>query len=619
MATTDPWDAVTTSADPSVAAAPAPAPPPGPAPVPATAAAAAHDPWAAVTAPTAAEATAAKIAAAKAHPDALTRANEVPRGFNSGVAGLLGAPMDTAINAGNLGKAAIEGGYLLSGNTPPTSLDPDRPGTSNANIPLSSDWIRAAMKKYFDSDTANQNPHDMTSRILHSAGEAVPAVATTGASSIPQLAGRMAASATTGAGGQLGSEGAHALKMGPLGEAGANVLGQLVTGGTLGRVAQPLQSHLESPQRPVRDANVQLYENNDIPVDLYQRTGDAGLRRLRNMVSDNPLTAAGQQEMREQQNAGLNRVMTRTMGENDTAATANVMNSAADRIGDGMDAIAARTRVPYDTTLERQLSQIENDVLSNVPTTHQNMIRSKLYGVLNDAANNAVHTPAGSVSYLSGPIFQRTTSELRQLSRDPQVGTVASDMNDALMDALRRGAQPEDVAALGEFRRQWRNMSQIEPAISKEGLGNISPAAVASAQRQKRNINQSIYGQGDQSLVRAREAGVMMNADTPNSGTPSRMAALLHPLTVLGGGAGEIAGHFAGLHPGEGGLMGAGVATALPLLAQRYLNSQGLGRYMANGITSPALRDALGAPSRAPYRAALTLTDLSNKYPDGSP
>lgn len=543
-------------------------------------------------------------APSSAAPSASSRAMEAPRGFNAMAVGALGIPMDTAIAAGNLGKAGIEGGYLLAGKTPPTQFDPDRPGTSNENIPLSSDWLRKKFTQYFGDQTSLQNPKDRVSRYLYAAGAALPAAISRNPRSVSEAVTSATGAGLTGVGGEAGRETAEAMKLGPTGEMVGQMLGQGVTGGVMGRVAQPLRQ-----PDAVRQQAVDTYEGAGIPVDAAQRTGNELLKKVNSGLSDNPLTTSLLKGYKQEQERGTNRLMLRSVGENEEHATQVVMDRARTNITDVMDDVAARTRIPWDRHLEDDLTDIEARIEHEVPDSHKSIFRSQIKDVLQNAADNSTMTPTGPTHWIDGGAYQKITSSLNNMSRLPEAQPIVRDFQEAMMDALQRGAAPEDAVALTRARRMYRNLKQIEPAISKDNEGNISPQLVTNQQATKRNRNQSVYGRGDQELVDSARSARLLSADLPNSGTPSRFAAMALP-GALGAGAGALLGH----HTGEMGL-----GTGLGMLASQYgtlalMHSPRVGRYLAHGVPNPYIRGVLEAPSQAPYRQTIPLQALINKY-----
>lgn len=103
-------------------------------------------------------------------PTATNRVNAVAAGGSSGIAGMLGLPVDAVLNAADLFKSGL--GYAeskLTGKAPSYDVGGDR-----SKIWGSSDNIRALMNKG-GFLTKPERPDDKASRYLYAAGQALPA------------------------------------------------------------------------------------------------------------------------------------------------------------------------------------------------------------------------------------------------------------------------------------------------------------------------------------------------------------------------------------------------------------------------------------------------------------
>lgn len=74
-------------------------------------------------------------------------------GVNEGATTLAGLPGTVSNNIVNLGKSAIEGGYLATGHLPPTALDP----VDNAKVPLTGEWLKAKAEQIAPGSTSDPN------------------------------------------------------------------------------------------------------------------------------------------------------------------------------------------------------------------------------------------------------------------------------------------------------------------------------------------------------------------------------------------------------------------------------------------------------------------------------
>lgn len=97
---------------------------------------------------------------------------EVPTGFNSGVAHLLGTPMTGLTNLSNLASAGM--GYVqskITGNAPSPIFDPVDPSV----VPFTGAWNERMLNSTPMGDvTSLRDPNSPTSRVIHEAAAGVP-------------------------------------------------------------------------------------------------------------------------------------------------------------------------------------------------------------------------------------------------------------------------------------------------------------------------------------------------------------------------------------------------------------------------------------------------------------
>lgn len=299
-----------------------------------------------------------------------------------------------------------------------------------------------------------------------------------------------------------------------------------------------------------------------IPLSVAQKTGAKTaqhIERASGALSDS------QNEFVAQQSPAFNRAVLRRIGVNDpnvSAATPDVLFDAKKAITGVMDDVASRG-VDVDDTMLNHLGDVEENALRKLPEADMGPIKAHISDILSNSAKNG-----GS---LDGTAYQKIRTSLGDLSTDPRYAPIAHDMQDVLDDALTRSA-PQDAARLGAARVQYRALKQIEPAV--DSGGNISVPKLMTSLMNKSNRNQTLYGQGDQSLVNLAKAARQIIPDSlGNSGTAER---LIGPLTVM-----EIA------RSGEipKAAMKAGAALYGGALAGKAMRSQGtLGNIAAKGV-----------------------------------
>jgi hypothetical protein len=180
--------------------------------------------------------------------------NAAATGINSGVLDIAGLPVDVANNVLNLGKAAAGYGYSkLTGNAVPDALEIADPEA----VLGSSAWLKAKARAAGGGTIIDPFQDTTINRVLHGAGEAVPAGAVGNEATLPSLVGAAGAGAAQQA----------------AAEAGMPVISQVVAGALGGHVA----GRLSSPRSPVAPATPALQSAQAALDELAgQRTQNVG-------------------------------------------------------------------------------------------------------------------------------------------------------------------------------------------------------------------------------------------------------------------------------------------------------------------------------------------------------
>ncbi len=350
---------------------------------------------------------------------------------------------------------------------------------------------------------------------------------------------------------------------------------------TIGRVAQPVKNVASAAYQKA----VNVLENAGIPLDAAQKSGSALLGRLRSGFADNPFTAGAQQKLNDSQRAGFNRAVLNTIGEDATHATSTVMGAAENRIN-GV----------FKDILDRNNVAINDATVSRIGAVQSSALESEKKPVA--AIANRIIDSVGKDGSIKGQVAYGIKKDLDRLaqSADSDLAYHARQLRSTLMDAVNDSLNEADKKAFATARLQFSNMKKIEPAIDKEGSGNISAPRLANVMGQKANRGVSIYGKGDQELVDLAYAGNMLLPDKfPNSGTASRM---------FGQAFWPVVGGMSGAHYGD--TTGAGLGTALglvggralPRVAQIAMQNPAMANYMSRGMQGPmvSIRDMLLLP-----------------------
>jgi hypothetical protein len=347
-----------------------------------------------------------------------------------------------------------------------------------------------------------------------------------------------------------------------------------------------------------RQAAVDLLGEEGIPVSAAQATGS---KLAQTVERASGITSGAPADFAAEQATAFNRAVLKRIGVNNpnvTAATPDVLGPARQAITDTMDAVAGRTQPRVDDTLLSSMADIEQNAARQLPASDIGPITENLNDILQNASNNN-----GS---LSGTFVQKLNANLGALSRNPSTAPIASDLQDAVNDAVHRYATPGDAELLNTARRQFRALKQIEPAVDPT-TGNISVPKLMTSLNSKAfgGRNQTLYGKGDQSLIDlAKAAKAVIPDNLGNSGTAERALPLATALDVAASG-----------EPVKAALK-AGVGTLGLNAAGKLMRNQGvLGDVVKGGL--PGVRGA--APVIAKTAAPLGIGTAEAQPQDTAP
>lgn len=396
--------------------------------------------------------------------------------------------------------------------------------------------------------------------------------------------------------------GASRLQNATLGAAGSAVgagVGKVI--GALGGYGVPME----------RQAAVRILDARGVPTSVAQKTASKSaqtVERSSAMLSDAP------HDFLQNQMGHLNRAVMEEMGvvkplvkgkpvPMPGSEVLESLEPGRKALGNTMDAIASRTNFPLDNQLLNDMAQVESDATRRLPASDIAPLKANISDILENATQNG---------HIDGQFYQKLNSNLTELSKNPSVAPLASDLRRTVNDALSRYANPDDVSLLAKTRGQYRAFKQIQNSVDN-ATGNISPSRLMNSIATRNNQAQALRGVGDQSLVRlARAAKAIIPDPLANSGTSER---LLGPLTFM-----EIARSG---RPFQESLK-AGAAIASGGLMGKAMRNQGVvGKTLAGGVpglraVAPYLKDV--APALG-YGAAQSQRDRGTPSvdEDGNP
>lgn len=327
--------------------------------------------------------------------------------------------------------------------------------------------------------------------------------------------------------------------------AGAGVAGQFA-GAVVGRIIRPIGNYLTADRQAATNVLLQA----GVPLDAAQLTGSKLMVTAKNAAADSPLQ--GPSQLAAHQADSFTRAVLRTVGVDSDSANQSVMSGLRTELKENYNAVAGRNKIAVDLQsgtdpLVKRLGDIRADADSALRPEDASVIRNQIGSVTN-AATRGMGT-------IDGRAYQAIQSALDRVPGDGGKAPFVSDVRQALTDALRRSASPQDVQLLAQTDQRYGAMKQISAAID----GNkIRPDLLYNAMDTQARAGQSVFGDGpNQQLFHLAEAGRMVLgklAQTPNSGTTQRAAGM----ALFGTAAGLADSRLHG---------GGGVETSLAALA----------------------------------------------------
>lgn len=495
-------------------------------------------------------------------------------GFARGVADVVGIP-------GTISDAAESGlNWLLKkGFGAVTGRDPqfsagglerffaDAPPEIAAKMenPLSGGKMRSYLSGASGGATDYQ-PKTTPGEYARTFGEFAPGVMAYGGASLPNLARYGALPA-------IASETAGQMTKGteyePYARFGAAVTAPFAVGGAA-RLATPYRASGGAERADM----VKFLEAEGVPFTAGQRIGNKALQ-----YKEAKATGAGIAEITEQQGRAFTAAVMRRIGVNSDVATPQVIQQAADDIGQRFNVLTANNAIGSDARMVRELIDVRRRYMRDVPT----MARTgTLDSALNDVANSLKQTNG-----VPGQVYQNLRSEIARAARsatanNPQTDRALRDFVNVLDDAMERSIAKSNPNMLGEWkeaRRLYRNFLTIERAATGAGenaaLGIISPASLKNAAMQVQG--RRAYARGKGEFAKLARAGEATMKPLPQSGTAPRLQALLSSLpTIIGGTAGATQGAEMAM---AGAMAGAVLprmlgAAAMSRPGQAYLGNQ---------------------------------------------
>lgn len=206
---------------------------------------------------------------------------------------------------------------------------------------------------------------------------------------------------------------------------------------------------------------------------------------------------SGAEAHAESQLGQVTRAVTNTFGENSDRLTPEVLQQAHQRLGNGFQTFGANASIPVDWTLMMRLQQAVRRAQGSLSADSVPAIRAQAANILRTGYNN--RTNPGNIG---GNAYLDLTAKggpLDDMMQSPDRGIRLGGMwlREAVDDALQRNVAPDQVAAVRELRRQWKNMKTVEPlTVRADTVGGATPSTGIISPAGLRSVVNQSFGDG---------------------------------------------------------------------------------------------------------------------------
>lgn len=323
-------------------------------------------------------------------------------------------------------------------------------------------------------------------------------------------------------------------------------------------------------------------------------------------ITDNRLLMAleGVQTPTGGQIEDLTAAVMRSAGSDAPRATTGALRIAQDKITDGMNDVLSGLDVPMSVYGNR-IGTVTDDFFS---ATRREVLPIKLNSIADGLLDAATQPVGGS---LSASQLRQWRSALGRLTASADEGTrdaahaLREIIDDATEASLSAAGRTDDIAALAEFRNQYRNFLAIADASTRGGRdaarGLINPERLHTALTRVQTRQGVATGRtNDLGEISENARAIMSSLPTTSAGGVRDIVQPILPLGAAGAGY-AIGREIAGT---PGGVLGAAVGTTAVPGAQAVMRSGGVQGLLGNprGLPrqmAPALPGILSATSVA--------------------
>lgn len=442
-------------------------------------------------------------------------------GGYSGVANMLGLPVDTALNVSDLAKAGL--GFAqgeITGKPPSPIFDP----SDRSQYPGSSAWIKDRLNQA-GAVTENPRPDSRAARLINTGAEIGTGVYLGSALPTPPRQPPLRPSAQQLASGSGANASANAASNANLnvgaGQAGgaANVQGALnvsARGGgyNFGTVADDAAGGLTRGQELARTGFPQGR------LTPGQATGNKLLQRLEAKLESQPMTAGPFDRIKDANAREINRAAARAIGERADNLNSEVLDRAVTRLGGVFDDVRDATirRIePADYVDRMRAIQDEFEAIGPQLSSHPLVERLVRHAQTGEATGR-------DLGNLTSKLTREVNRQMTSAQGDRELGRALVQVKEYVDDLVAQGLSGERLNTYNAARDQYRNMMLITSRVGtiNPSTGNVNAGALANLLQQKDRAG-FLFGRNNSDMYNAARFGQAFKPIVGDSGTATRM------------------------------------------------------------------------------------------------
>lgn len=444
-------------------------------------------------------------------------------GSYSGVANMLGLPVDAALNVWDLGKAGV--GALQGAMTGKSPSDVFLPSNRSQYIG-SSQWIKDRMQNA-GAVTENPRPDSRAARWLNKGAEIGTGVYLGQALPSPPRQPPLYPSRDWVMPGYRGSANAGAdaaananLNIGA-GQAGAaaGVEGTLNVGArgggyNFGTVADDAAGGLTPGQQSAASNFTQGL------LTPGQATGNKLLQRLEAKLESQPMTAGPFDRIKDANAREINRAAARAIGETADNLNSDVLDRAVTRLGgifnDVRDTNIRRIE-PADYVARLGAIQDEFEAIGPQLMNHPLVERLVRHAQNGEATGQ-------DLGNLTSKLTREINRQMTSAQGDRELGRALVGVKDYVDDLIAQGLSGDRLRAYEAARNQYRNLMLLTSRVGtiNPSTGNVNGAALANLLQQKDRAG-FLFGRNQSDMYNAAHFAQAFKPIVGDSGTATRM------------------------------------------------------------------------------------------------